>query len=596
MSGTNLSFAKIVATPTASTWSQAYNAGSLFIVLSLLTEDEALQEELPAFGKEILNNIEAEFFALEEKSFETIKQALSQSTHQLNEKVLLSLSLAYIKEDTLYGFILGGGRITLKRGEKIGTILHEDPKDDRTISSASGYLSSDDLVLLQTTQFLQSVPSKTITEAFEFTLPSDIAETISPHIHGESNGGASAIIISFKGVVKPALDEQILPETQEPPDEKMETESFTPEATSHQEKTFQHEAPLGPEEQENKKGSTFKLPTITFPKIQLSARRKMTLGIAVLLIGVLIVASVLVLSTKESQKTKALFNEIYTSAKKDYDEAEGLLSLNKSLAHDDYEKAKETLAKADGKFKPGSDEAIKIDELSQKINERLQETEGVSKISTAEVPDDDAPLLALKKSSGVIAVAEDEDNWYTLTKTVVAKIPKSTSKKETIITNDEDWTKPVGLGVFGGNIYVLDTSKGFLKFVPTSDSYALSTYFKEDKPNLSSAVSLGIDSSVYILFSNGTIEKYAKGIKTDFEISGLKDQFSKPTYLFASPDVSNIYILDTATSRIVKLSSDGAFQTEYQAPILKNATILTVSNDEKSAFVLSGDKVYQLTF
>ena len=40
MPSPNLSFAKIVATPTDSTWSQAYNAGSLFLAVSLFSEAE----------------------------------------------------------------------------------------------------------------------------------------------------------------------------------------------------------------------------------------------------------------------------------------------------------------------------------------------------------------------------------------------------------------------------------------------------------------------------------------------------------------------------------------------------------------------------
>ncbi len=61
----NLTFAKIVATPTNSAWSQAYSAGMLFTVLSLKskeTEEDspARQEndiELKTQGKNILNTI-----------------------------------------------------------------------------------------------------------------------------------------------------------------------------------------------------------------------------------------------------------------------------------------------------------------------------------------------------------------------------------------------------------------------------------------------------------------------------------------------------------------------------------------------------------
>ncbi len=72
MPKTHLPFAKIVATPTLTSWSQAYSAGGLFIALSLVTETPEHQEAIGTVGKKILNDLEAEFFSLEEKSLEKI--------------------------------------------------------------------------------------------------------------------------------------------------------------------------------------------------------------------------------------------------------------------------------------------------------------------------------------------------------------------------------------------------------------------------------------------------------------------------------------------------------------------------------------------
>ena len=57
----SLSFAKLVATPTETAWSQAYNAGNLFMCLSLSTPDTDEEISLHAIGKDLFNVLQSEF-------------------------------------------------------------------------------------------------------------------------------------------------------------------------------------------------------------------------------------------------------------------------------------------------------------------------------------------------------------------------------------------------------------------------------------------------------------------------------------------------------------------------------------------------------
>jgi hypothetical protein len=92
MPESDISFAKIAANPTQTTWSQAYNAGKLFAVLSLEkktnenpsvepTDEEAegkIDEKdfLAILGKSILDTLENEYFTLEAKALDPIKNAI----------------------------------------------------------------------------------------------------------------------------------------------------------------------------------------------------------------------------------------------------------------------------------------------------------------------------------------------------------------------------------------------------------------------------------------------------------------------------------------------------------------------------------------
>src|SRR5438105_2850027 len=103
----SLAYAKLVATPSDDSWAQAYNAGNLFIVLALTKAVDEEDISLQAIGKDIFNNLEAEFFPLEKKNLATIKEALQNGLQHIPAAVTVNFCLAYFAEDILYLFIQG---------------------------------------------------------------------------------------------------------------------------------------------------------------------------------------------------------------------------------------------------------------------------------------------------------------------------------------------------------------------------------------------------------------------------------------------------------------------------------------------------------
>jgi hypothetical protein len=631
MPTTSLSFAKIVATPTETSWSQVYNAGSLFAVVSL-TSNEETQDDLPTIGKQLFGNLQANIFTLTDKSFASVKQAIETALKETETTVTPSLAIAYIKDTVLYAFAQNEGRITLKRGETIGSILHaEEP--GATLVSASGYLETDDTVVLETKEFVHTVTAKTLMAALEYDLPNDIAEIISPQIHGTDEGGASAIILLFKGA---ALT---IPEAEDTPSEEAATEEEPAlESTSHETKheAKEHEAdehatkpdtegdepdeiapqpsfvvhdntPQGQEDaatpdtavEEPRQRLSLAKVVLPFrlPANLAQGRNKLILAVALLLIIILAASLFLTRQTKEQKEATALFNQVYPQAQKYYDEGQGLMSLNKELALDDFQTSQQELSKLEGKFKPESSQGKQIAALKTKLDQQLagESSSASAKASVTQVTADKAPLLKLfLDHSDAIAVTNDENSLYYLTSKAILATNQTGASAETKVTNNSAWSHPVSLGVFSGNFYVLDQSKGLVKFVPTSDGYSATAYFKGEPPDLSEAVSLAIDSSIYILTSDGTISKYTKGSKDSFSLSGLDKKLNHPTMLFTSPDLSSLFVLDNGNSRLLKLSKSGSVQKTYSASIIQSAKAFTVSTDSATAFILSNGKIYQL--
>ena len=155
----NISFSKIVATPTLASWSQAYNAGKFFAVLSL-EKTEELQHDLESLnilGKDLLERLEQEFFTIEDKNLESIKIAISNTFQNQIENVNYSFAAGAFIGNILYLFALGKAKAFIKRGGSFGRVLESRSYDAKEIISSSGFLKEEDLIVLATEAFSEVV-------------------------------------------------------------------------------------------------------------------------------------------------------------------------------------------------------------------------------------------------------------------------------------------------------------------------------------------------------------------------------------------------------------------------------------------------------
>ena len=600
----SLTYAKLVATPTDAQWSQVYNAGNLFACLSLSKDPEDTQTQLNQTGKDMFSHLESEFFTLEDKNLQTIKEAIANSTHTIPSSVSANFCLGYFKGNILYLFIYGMGTIMMKRADKLGVLL--EGKSESEIISSSGFLEQNDTIILQTPQFAKDIPMETLSSALELNLPNDIAEALSPAMHEKDDGGQAAIIISYKEPSLAQAETEKEEETislQEPGGNSQEEDKpreFTAEITIEEEVEYAQPQPpeYSPHPVAKPALPKFRLPaflTSLITKIsKLDHRKKLFLSVAVLIAVVLVLSISFTQRQQEESKTTALFNKVYAPALDDYEEGLGVESINKEFARLDFLKSQKLLKENIGKFKKGSKEEKQISELLSKVEKELGGTTAANVIKTKEVDLNDNDLLSVEKeNSDGIAFAVDKDSIDYITDKAVVAIDKAGKEKD-VIKNDDDWDKAVGLSTYQGNIYILDQENGVLKYTAGSAGFGKSSYLKSKPSIISNAAAIAIDGSVWILFKDGSIMKYTRGESDGFKTKALDKPFKNPTKLATNIDTENLYVLDPGNSRIVKLDKDGNFQTQYNAGILKNAKDLEVSEKDGKITVLSGGKFWEI--
>lgn len=406
----NILSSKVAATPSSSSWAQAYSAGRLFAVISLTRQEDENQDEekdlLAKSGKDAIETLEQEFFSLENKDLSAIKTAFEISIKKIPQDILVSFVASAIIKDTIYIFHFGETRVSIKRGEEFSTLI--DSEEEKA-EALSGKLRDQDLIFLQTKQFKEIVPSNILTASIDHQNPSEIAETIAPIIHREKEGGAAAVIIQYKTPPDKAviIDEEVVEL-----EEKMENETEPEKEVVREEESKQRSNPL-----------SFIPSLLGFLKIpsfgKITHSRKLFLTIAIIIAVVLVSVVFITIKNQNEAKEKALFESIYTPSEEKIKQGDSLSGLNQNLAIDSYEEARKILDEGKGKFEENSEYRKKIADLLTNVENKIEEN---SPEKIVEREDRSKITLIVENGSGVEGAAGKvadylKEKGYSISKT-----------------------------------------------------------------------------------------------------------------------------------------------------------------------------------
>lgn len=167
------------------------------------------------------------------------------------------------------------------------------------------------------------------------------------------------------------------------------------------------------------------------------------------------------------------------------------------------------------------------------------------------------------------------------------------TKTKKVIDADKEWGDIKDLGFFAGNIYMLDGGKqDILKYTLIADGYAPKTsYFKGDKPDLTDALSMKIDSSVYVASVNDIL-KFTSGEADDFKVSFPTTKVDIQS-IYTDENAAKVYAWDKTNATVYVLAKNGTYEKQIKASILAKASDVIAYKDD--ILVLAGSKIYKLS-
>lgn len=172
------------------------------------------------------------------------------------------------------------------------------------------------------------------------------------------------------------------------------------------------------------------------------------------------------------------------------------------------------------------------------------------------------------------------------------------TKCKQVITVEQAGEGVVGIGMFAGNIYSVDTTGEIWRYSVVDTGYGSKTkWIGEDQVKVSGVTGLTIDGSIWLIRGSETLNskseilKYTRGVKDSISVSGLDTDFGLGAVLYTSDQVEKLYILDPQKERIVTLDKTGKYESQVKNSLLKEATDLAVDGEEV-IYIAVGSKIY----
>lgn len=141
--------------------------------------------------------------------------------------------------------------------------------------------------------------------------------------------------------------------------------------------------------------------------------------------------------------------------------------------------------------------------------------------------------------------------------------------------------------LYGSRLYILDsTHNRILRLPATAKGFAKPQFYAKDGTDFSSAVSLALDGSIYVLAKDGVITRLEQGLRKDFGVEKADPPVSSAAKLRTTEKSESLYVLERSPGRILRFNKkSGALTAQYTSDSLSEANDFSV--DEKAGTILA---------
>lgn len=598
--------ASVVGLATETMWGQVLQTPHAYGVVEI----EAADGVARARGVQLLTKLTQAF----DEPPVSLAALVSIADDMMDEDVV-SLILLVPVGTTLYLVSRGSGRVYLKRENKLAQLLDG-------AQALSGDVRAEDVVIAATSGFINALSQDEIIGVFDHLTPTEVAEKLTIRLHEHFGGeGGAALIYKVMG------DEPTLPSVHD-------GDTLVTGAPKTRRTIFlSHAKTFGKRittvnQRANIRRMVGHMKTYSF----LSPRHVLIYAV----LALFLLSVVLGIRRQITTNTKTSLSETLVEAQHSFDEGMALLDLNPVKGRERLTVALDLLSPIVSKklrTTEGKQAKALYDEVTENLTRAMRVTEvkpelyfdmGLLKkggaatdislfehtMGVLDVPGKTAYILGTQTKSadivgggegfnGAAHIASYGDKLYIWTPQGIHQVRLSDKKTvSSMIPVSAEWGTIADMAAFGGNLYLLDTSKHRVwKYVATEKGFSeLFEYLNPDTlPDLSHTTNMAIDGSVWLGTTVGGIMRFTSGKENSYSPEGANTPLGKNLRVYTNDEAKMVYVLDADQRRVVVFDKDGLYISQYVWGAGFAPTGLVVSEADGKLFLLESGKIYAVT-
>jgi hypothetical protein len=156
-----------------------------------------------------------------------------------------------------------------------------------------------------------------------------------------------------------------------------------------------------------------------------------------------------------------------------------------------------------------------------------------------------------------------------------------------------DQIEPTDAVTWGARLYVLDaTHNRLIRQYATLSGYGQPQFYLKDGTDVSQAISMAVDGSLWLLNADGSVTQIRLGNRQDFELQPINPPLTTATRLYTAEGLEHLWILDAAGQRVLAFDKEtGALVGQYVSDRLGNGKDLRVDETAGELLVAIGHQV-----
>jgi DNA-binding beta-propeller fold protein YncE len=235
-------------------------------------------------------------------------------------------------------------------------------------------------------------------------------------------------------------------------------------------------------------------------------------------------------------------------------------------------------------------------------NNKLYAAAGNGKIYTVNAADKTLEILSEHGAVSLPTTASAEGKiaaWLDETPALnLVNLETGTAATNIAAPSGERW---VDLYVYGDRLYILAPGTGLASQVYrlslTSSSVGTAVaWIKSPISELSDAVSLAVDGTVFVLRSNGKILRFVGGRDVAWSQGEVEPSLTSASDLWTSAESNRIYVLDPSGQRLLVYDKEtGILKTQYHSSSFSGLTDFVVDETGKTIYLLGNETIWKIT-